>query len=613
MKGDFSRSTFDASKHYTSVRMQQGRVQVDADWNEQADIVAHQQRTLVQNLLGAAGFPAPADGFAISWADDSHDDTVPDVLIGAGRCYVDGILCENERPVRFTQQPGWPAASLPAAAAGSYLVYLDVWPRDISAAEDPAIREVALGGPDTATRSQTVWQVKLLPVADENATTDPTSGWREAWQQFAAQHAPEARSRMRARCKTAGTLLENQLYRVEIHAASDSGVSLKWSRENGSVTFPISKIEVVDGRALLTVSGVDLDPGRLQRGDWVELVSDDAVLNQEPGLLVPVFEIDRARGRVILEDDTPLREDAVRSRLLAAHPLLRRWDQKPGQTGVGLVTVKRKTWIDLENGIQVYFEPEGHLVAGDYWLITARSAGSGIGGGIEWPAGADGHAALAPHGGYHHVSPLALLSQADGKWQVPSDLRPRFAALPALTAASQTTRDDLDALGESYAHMKLATEEALRRLDGVSELLQQDLLVLGASMAVERGRLYEDVTSPDELEVGDVVAAGNEQPWHVERASTENQARVFGVVTATVDLPGHQDRARVTIYGRARCKVVGPVRAGDLLVPSSTPGCACRRRGFWPRQGHILGKALADYQPPEAAAVGVVDVLVMLG
>jgi hypothetical protein len=252
-------------------------------------------------------------------------------------------------------------------------------------------------------------------------------------------------------------------------------------------------------------------------------------------------------------------------------------------------------------------------LAGDYWLIPARSAGGGMGGSIEWPAEAGGHGARAPHGGYHQVSPLALLSQAAGSWQVMSDLRQRFGTLPALTADTQTTREDLDALGDSYARMKLATVEALQRLDSTADQLQQDLLVFGAALAVERGRLYEDVTSPDDLEVGDVVAAGNEQPWHVERAHTDNQARVFGVVTATADLPGHQDRARVTIYGRARCKVVGPVRAGDLLVPSSVPGCARRRRGFWPRLGNVLGKALADYQPPEAGAVGVVDVLVMLG
>jgi hypothetical protein len=38
MKGDFSRFTFKKEKHYSSVRMQQGRVQLDADWNEQMDI-----------------------------------------------------------------------------------------------------------------------------------------------------------------------------------------------------------------------------------------------------------------------------------------------------------------------------------------------------------------------------------------------------------------------------------------------------------------------------------------------------------------------------------------------------------------------------------------------
>ena len=38
MKGDFSRITFDPKKHYSRVLMQQGRVQLDADWNEQAAI-----------------------------------------------------------------------------------------------------------------------------------------------------------------------------------------------------------------------------------------------------------------------------------------------------------------------------------------------------------------------------------------------------------------------------------------------------------------------------------------------------------------------------------------------------------------------------------------------
>ena len=34
MKGDFSKDTFDAKKHFHEVLMQQGRVLLDSDWNE---------------------------------------------------------------------------------------------------------------------------------------------------------------------------------------------------------------------------------------------------------------------------------------------------------------------------------------------------------------------------------------------------------------------------------------------------------------------------------------------------------------------------------------------------------------------------------------------------
>ena len=46
MKGDFTRDTFDASNHFTRVLMQQGRVQLDADWNEQTAILLHYLQSL---------------------------------------------------------------------------------------------------------------------------------------------------------------------------------------------------------------------------------------------------------------------------------------------------------------------------------------------------------------------------------------------------------------------------------------------------------------------------------------------------------------------------------------------------------------------------------------
>src|SRR5438477_604934 len=58
MRGDFSRLTWDRRKHYTAVLMQQGRLQVDADWNEQIDIVMHRLETEVADYVGHSGVPA---------------------------------------------------------------------------------------------------------------------------------------------------------------------------------------------------------------------------------------------------------------------------------------------------------------------------------------------------------------------------------------------------------------------------------------------------------------------------------------------------------------------------------------------------------------------------
>ena len=164
MKGDFSRDTFDASKHFSRVLMQQGRVQLDADWNEQASILLHYLQTLAADLIGPHAGPADALGFEIKI--DGND-----LTIGEGRYYVDGILCENEKDCTYSYQPDYP---LPddhslnlnnvVRDPGDYAAYLDVWERHVTYIEDDRIREVALGGPDTATRAKVVWQVKIMQV-----------------------------------------------------------------------------------------------------------------------------------------------------------------------------------------------------------------------------------------------------------------------------------------------------------------------------------------------------------------------------------------------------------------------------------------------------------------
>jgi len=76
---------------------------------------------------------------------------------------------------------------------GDYAVILDVWERHITAHEDPDIREIALGGPDTATRTQVVAQVKLIPV--KGFAGELTCGNAPDWPAM----LPQRTGRLRAR------------------------------------------------------------------------------------------------------------------------------------------------------------------------------------------------------------------------------------------------------------------------------------------------------------------------------------------------------------------------------------------------------------------------------
>ena len=138
MKGDFSRYTFDKNKHYNGVLMQQGRVQIDADWNEQQAISRHRAETQGRDVIGSCGAPMENPGFEIySFLDGKV------LHIGAGRYYVNGILCENEQTVTYGNQPDLPAPPdildlLKQEKATVGLVYLDVWQKHITALDDPA-------------------------------------------------------------------------------------------------------------------------------------------------------------------------------------------------------------------------------------------------------------------------------------------------------------------------------------------------------------------------------------------------------------------------------------------------------------------------------------------
>jgi hypothetical protein len=465
MKGDFSRLTFDPSKHFTRVLMQQGRVQLDADWNEQAAILLHYLERLAADLIGPFGGPEGEEAFAIGVVAGGATAAISDLTLGTGRYYVDGLLCENLDPkASYFTQPDLPLDrdqdKLPTA---SFLAYLDVWERHVTYVEDGSIREVALQGPDTATRARVVWQVRVTDKTPDGKTAFPAAAreltdqlwgdWVDVWQ-------PPNRGSLQARAKLGGDPtnpcvappgarfrgLENQLYRVEVHtggtaaaAAGEVGATFKWSRDNGSVTFPIVDIatESASSTTTLTLERLGRE-GRasLSQGDRVEIVDDDVALGKLPGVLAQVATVDAERARITLRQ--PPASTVGQDK--AKHPLLRRWDYGPAAKVApdgALPIVEGKgqdSWLDLEDDIQVFFQPAPagaiHTYrAGDYWMIPARTAT----GNIEWPGTPDAPTPLPPRGVLHRFAPLALL--VGGK---PVELRRSFKRAAAQAPDVQT-------------------------------------------------------------------------------------------------------------------------------------------------------------------------------
>lgn len=436
MNGDFARVTFDPRAGYRRVALQQGRVLLEADFNEQTAIQDHYLRCVIADLKGRCW--AVGKAFSLAAAGD-------DFTIQHGHLYVDGLLCENgyrDAPADacgfFAQPFSVPSDAPDVLPDEPFLIYIECWERYVGALEAPRLREIALGGADTSLRAQTVWQVKIA----DFATIE--SQWKHVHQALEARERAAATSHgaivarkppaapaalgdllkafaskgnapladpveandaldaldaavplMRAMARSDASAddpctlapdaqyrgRENQLYRVEIHdGGSAQTATFKWSRENGSVQFgvmPTIGVDQKSGEAQLTLTSLGRDArSGLKAGDWVELCGEAFELSGEPGAMAQVGGFGPAPLSVTLKlaQPTSFRPDRV--------SLLRRWDQRePAAHGVSPVTESAEQWLAIERGIAVQFVPGGVYRTGDYWLVPARVASADV----DWP------------------------------------------------------------------------------------------------------------------------------------------------------------------------------------------------------------------------------------
>jgi hypothetical protein len=337
-----------------------------------------------------------------------------------------------------------------------FWIYLDVWERLITAVEDPSIREVALGGPDTAARAKVVWQVRGLP-ADARSTglnqrvygrvsacaapLDGLPGLSPAW--LAARVNPgQVADDPCILPPTSGYRgVENQLYRVEIHKGGAAGTAtFKWSRDNGSRLAAW----VGDGQANeLLVS----DARGFAAGAWIELSDDVLDLQGLPGAMMQLAKTETGALTFDAASLGTTPSPVWTSQLV--NPKVRRWDQSQNalvRLTNGVITVEEGTsaepyWVELEDGVQIAFAPGGVYRTGDYWLIPARVAT----GAVEWPADAANQPLYQhPRGIEHHYAPLGFLKLGDN-------------------AAVESCRCEFEPAGDCFAHVSLGTGAAALR------------------------------------------------------------------------------------------------------------------------------------------------------
>jgi hypothetical protein len=161
MDADIARVSYDPARHYRSLVAQQGRVTLEADNNEGTMLQAEALRLETIDIVGPAG--TPDNGYAVSSGSGPGG-----VTVGPGIFYLGGWRLRLDAAVDLSKQPDWVDAPAFTTTQGDLAVALLVTEQSVCAAEDQALREVALGGPDSAARTRLMQ--RFLRVATTGTT-----------------------------------------------------------------------------------------------------------------------------------------------------------------------------------------------------------------------------------------------------------------------------------------------------------------------------------------------------------------------------------------------------------------------------------------------------------
>ncbi len=461
MAGDRARVSYDRSRKWRGLVAQQGRVTVEADWNEAASIDQEHDRQVALDVVGPAG--TPDGGYAVTPAPltGSPPTAIPgDFTVGQGTLYVGGQRLDLEEPVTYSAQgewldhstdPLWVAPAAPTPTATSYeLVYLLASEQEVSAVEDPALADVALGGPDTMQRQRILQH--LVRQASPSGTCD--GSWSAFQSSLAGRGLRFDAASMMVKSTTAlqvsfsdipvapslcqpaatGGYLgaENQMIRVMVTGADTSGGPIiVWGFDDASFLYRITAAAYDPGSGTTTLTLATSPPDSFHfpvAGQAVEVLRDAAQLTATDYIASPAGVV----STLTADYDGAQKKVTIAGQLLGDYLsatqtpqlYLRVWQaMAAAPAGVATELAGTGVAVTLTSGTGIFR-------SGDFWRFALRP----IQPALVYPA-----RILAtpqpPDGPRTWACPLAVLAWEGGSPTASSCIRP-FSGLVELTASA---------------------------------------------------------------------------------------------------------------------------------------------------------------------------------
>lgn len=458
---DISRHAHDPRKRYGGVRLQQGRVTVDDDFNEQARITAEADRRSLLDVVGPAG--SPDDGFKLANLTVANGKL--DFNLLAGTFYLGGWRLEafpldaaaGTVSDTYASQDDWlrmPAseAAVPTAAQTD-LVYLEAWEQPVSAVEDDELFEKALGGPDTGTRVRLMRRVRI---ARQVTGTDCAAAWKALTDSWAASGGkgtinaagellPNSKLKVDYESSDGAADLctplaqggylgaENQTIRVQIADAT----SFTWGFDNAA---PLYRVEILDGTTVKLLTEPKDQTHWPLAGQTIEILFPGATLSNGQKLA----EITGHLSRLVGSYDPDLRTIKLDGATPVPGPpaaaFMRVWNRGADTTSPAKLPITAGSYVTLgKTGLKIRLDGN-QFVPGAHWIIAARpETPKKV---VPWSL----EAGRAPHGPRRFAAPLGLLVwtsvQGTITGKIAHDCRPHFQPLTRIQGCCTYTVGD---------------------------------------------------------------------------------------------------------------------------------------------------------------------------